>query len=274
REPAGGYPGASCERVHLSGGRSVLLESGASEAELAALRALDGHPINPRRLLVEAGGAILMEDAVFQPLGRGATAGQFGALGDAVGALHRQFRGQEIGLPVHDAAWFSRAAPYVMAEVASLAEAGEYRLSYADSGRLEEAGVVIAELSEPLTGLLPTLVHGACDEAHAGFSERGPALVGWGLACSGLGWTDLARLSDAAAARGEESLLALVSSYAAAAGYEPALVADLVPFCRALSDLYRLDRWNRELSSGLREPGSLRDLATTRVHRLLDLVQV
>lgn len=274
REERTAFPGHLVDGVTLPGDRRVLAVSAPGQEETVALRLLLGHPINPQRLLAAEESNFLLEDAPFEPLRDSGSPEDFAALGEAIGALHREFRGGEMNLPVHDAAWFSRAAPYVLAEVATLAEAGEYDLSMTDTGRLEEAGVVIAELSEPLTGLLPTLVHGACDAAHAGFSRGRPALIGWGLANAGLGWTDLACLTDVAARSGQEGMLALIGAYAASAGYEPALVSDLVPFCRVLSDVYRLDRWNRELGAGIRSPGSLREASRRRIHRLLSLIAI
>jgi hypothetical protein len=100
--------------------------------------------------------------------------------GRALGAFHLEFKGAQLpGLPVRDAAWFSRAAPYVLAEVASLAERGEYELTMAQTGLLEEAGIMLAELSEPLTGLLSSFVHGHCTLSMAGFVGERACLRDW-----------------------------------------------------------------------------------------------
>lgn len=256
-------------RLRLEDGTTVLLDSGpAATAALAALRA-SGRP--ELDALAGCDEGVLRRDERFEPLGRAADPDAWGAVGEALGELHRDLRGQALELELHDATWFSRAAPYVMAEVASLAERGEYNLSLPEIGRLEEAGILLAELSEPLTGLLPTLVHGNLTANHAGFRGGEAAFRGWGAACSGLGWLDVARLARDAERAGTESLVALVRSYAVSAGYEPGLVGDLVPFCGALHDLYVLDRWNRELAAGARPSGSLREAAERRTRRLLDL---
>lgn len=257
------------DRLRLEDGETVLLDPGPiASTVLATLRA-GGH--EQAGVLASCDEGVLRRDEPFDPIGATSDPDAWEAVGRALGELHAALKGQTIALELHDATWFSRAAPYVMAEVASMAERGEYALTLPELGRLEEAGVLIAELSEPLTGLLPTLVHGNLTAEHAGLQAGSPAFRGWGAACSGLGWLDLAALARDAERAGSEPLVSLVRSYATSAGYEPALVGDLVPFCGALHDLYVLDRWNRELAAGARPSGSLREAAERRTRRLLDL---
>jgi hypothetical protein len=174
-------------------------------------------------------------------------------------------------LPVRDAAWFSRAAPYVLAEVASLSERGEYELTMAQTGLLEEAGIMLAELSEPLTGLLSSFVHGNCTLSTAGFVGERACLRDWSHAAKGLAWLDVSGLSEGAEGAGQDCLVALVASYGDAADYPTQALGDLIPFTRALQDLYTLDGWNTDLTSGARAPGSVKLESRRQISRLIEM---
>ena len=196
----------------------------------------------------------------------------FSSFGTALGAFHLEFKGKEISdLELRDAAWFSRASPYVLAEVASLAERGEYEISLAETELLEQAGVMIAELSEPLSGLFSSVVHGNCKLQNAGFIKSRAVLRNWDDACVGLPWLDIAVLSAGVERISSEALVAVIASYAEAADYPVGVVGDLVPFCRALHDVLVLDRWNTELSSGTRVSGSFKLESRALIRRLLEL---
>jgi hypothetical protein len=95
----------------------------------------------------------------------------------------------------------------------------------------------------------------------------------WRYATHGCPWLDVACLSREVEDVGREALVALVSSYADAADYPVGVLGDLLPFVRALHDVYVLDRWNHELTSGTRALGSLKVDGERRVRRLLELVQ-
>jgi hypothetical protein len=197
---------------------------------------------------------------------------EFSSFGAALGAFHLELKGTFIpDLEIRDAAWFSRAAPYVLAEVASLADRGEYQISTSETELLEQAGVMIAELSEPLSGLFSSLVHGNCRLENAGFVGSRAAMRNWEGTCLGLPWLDIAVLSMEVETISSEVLVALIGSYAEAADYTVNVVGDLVPFCRALHDVLVLDRWNTELSSGAREAGSLKLESKPLIRRLLEL---
>jgi hypothetical protein len=216
-----------------------------------------------------------VQDGVFISLSQTIEPEAFARFGQALGAFHLEFKGKDLpGLELHDAAWFSRSAPYVLAEVASLAESGEYDLSLPELGQLEEAGIVIAELAEPLTGLFSSFVHGNCTLETSGFIGDRPCLRAWQYATVGFPWLDVASLSREAEDASRDCLVALVSSYADAADYPVGALGDLVPFVRAMHDVYTLDRWNVELSSGVRGSGSLKLEGERRVRRLLELVTI
>lgn len=208
----------------------------------------------------------------FVPLSPISSLEDFSSFGAALGAFHLEFKGKAIpDLELRDAVWFSRASPYVLAEVASLADRGEYEITPAESELLEQAGVMIAELSEPLSGLFSSIVHGNCRLENAGFVESRAALRNWDAACVGLPWLDIAVLSAAVERISSDALVALIGSYAEAADYPVGVVGDLVPFCRALHDVLVLDGWNTELSSGARESGSLKLDSRAVIRRLLEL---
>jgi hypothetical protein len=165
------------------------------------------------------------------------------SFGAALGAFSREFSGATLeGLPVRDAAWCSRAAPYVLAEFAERVEEWGLNVSLAQLARLEEAGVIIAELSEPLSGLPSSFVHGHCTLKTAGFAPH-PCLRDWRFAVNGFPWLDVANLSSFLESD-SECLLALVSSYADAYDCVPTVLGDLIPFVRAMGDVVMLDHWN------------------------------
>jgi hypothetical protein len=196
----------------------------------------------------------------------------FSKFGAALGAFHLEFKGKSFpDLELRDAAWFSRAAPYVLAEVASLADRGEYQISLAQTELLEQAGVMIAELAEPLSGLFSSVVHGNCKLEQAGFVNDRAKLRNWDGVSVGLPWLDIAMLSADVERISSEALVALISSYAEAADYTVGVVGDLIPFCRALHDVLTLDRWNTELSSGVRDSKSLWLASQPVIRRLLEL---
>jgi hypothetical protein len=196
----------------------------------------------------------------------------FSRFGTALGAFQLEFKGKSFpDLELRDAAWFSRAAPYVLAEVASLADRGEYEISMAQTELLEQAGVMVAELSEPLSQLFSSVVHGNCRLEHCGFIKDRAAIRNWDSVCVGLPWLDIAVLSADVERISSEALVALISSYAEAADYTVGVVGDLIPFCRALHDVLTLDRWNTELSSGVRKSKSLRLESYPVIRRLLEL---
>jgi hypothetical protein len=196
----------------------------------------------------------------------------FSRFGAALGAFHLEFKGKSFpDLELRDAAWFSRATPYVLAEVASLADRGEYQITVAQTELLEQAGVMIAELAEPLSQLFSSVVHGNCRLENAGFIKDRAALRNWDEVCVGLPWLDIAVLSADVERISSEALVALISSYSEAADYAVGVVGDLIPFCRALHDVLTLDRWNSELSSGARATGSLRLESYPVIRRLLEL---
>jgi hypothetical protein len=196
----------------------------------------------------------------------------FSKFGAALGAFHLEFKGKSFpDLELRDAAWFSRATPYVLAEVASLADRGEYQISLAQTELLEQAGVMIAELSEPLAQLFSSVVHGNCQLENAGFIKGQARLQNWDSVCDGLPWLDIAVLSADVERISSEALVALISSYAEAADYAVGVVGDLIPFCRALHDVLTLDRWNTQLSSGTRKSQSLRLESYPVIRRLLEL---
>jgi hypothetical protein len=229
-------------------------------SELSALTILEHHPFN-------AG----LSDS-FQSLTGNRDPETFARFGQALGAFHLEFKGAQLpGLQVRDAAWFSRAAPYVLAEVASLAERGEYELTMTQTGLLEEAGVMLAELSEPLTGLLSSFVHGNCTISTAGFIGDRPCLRDWSRATKGLSWIDISSLSEGAEDASQDCLVALVSSYGEAADYPTQALADLIPFTRALQDLYTLDTWNTDLTSGARASGSVKVESRRSISRLIQM---
>lgn len=237
--------------------------------EHTTLHLLEHHAFSADRFV---DGNTVTDDA-FVPLSEMIEADAFSSFGSALGAFHLEYKGKDVpGLERHDAAWFSRSAPYVLAEVASLAESGEYELTLPELGQLEEAGIVIAELSEPLTGLFSSFVHGNCTLQTAGFVGDRPCLRDWRYATVGFPWLDVASLSRGAEDTSRDCLVALVSSYADAADYPVGALGDLVPFVRAMHDVYVLDRWNLELSSGARASGSLKRDGELRVRRLLELV--
>ncbi len=196
----------------------------------------------------------------------------FSSFGAALGAFHLEFKGKAFAdLALRDAAWFSRAAPYVLAEVASMADRGEYQISMAETELLEQAGVMIAELAEPLSQLFSSVVHGSCRLENAGFVHGQSVLRNWDSVCVGLPWLDIAVLSADVERVSSEALVALISSYAEAADYAVGVVGDLIPFCRALHDVLTLDRWNTELSSGSRKSKSLKLESYPVIRRLLEL---
>ena len=174
-------------------------------------------------------------------------------------------------LELRGAAWFSRATPYVLAEVASLSDRGEYQITVAQTELLEQAGVMIAELAEPLSQLFSSVVHGNCGLTQAGFVKDRAVLRNWNSVCIGLPWLDIAVLSADVERISNEALVALISSYAEAADYAVGVVGDLIPFCRALHDVLTLDRWNTELSSGVRKSKSLMLESYLVIRRLLEL---
>ncbi len=215
------------------------------------------------------------EDALepdFVALSPASSLEDFSRFGTALGAFHLEFKGKSFpDLALRDATWFSRATPYVLAEVASLAERGEYQISLAQTELLEQAGVMIAELAEPLSQLFSSVVHGNCRLEQAGFVNGQAKLRNWDLVCVGLSWLDIAVLSAEVERISTEALVALISSYAEAADYQVGVVGDLIPFCLALNDVLMLDRWNTELSSGVRKSQSLRLEAKPVIRRLLEL---
>jgi hypothetical protein len=196
----------------------------------------------------------------------------FSRFGTALGAFHLEFKGKSFpDLELRNAAWFSRAAPYVLAEVASLAERGEYQISMSETELLEQAGVMVAELSEPLSQLFSSVVHGNCRLLNCGFVLDRAVMRNWDSVCVGLPWLDIAVLSADVERVSSEALVALISSYAEAADYAVGVVGDLIPFCRALHDVLTLDRWNTELSSGTRTSQSLLLESKPVIWRLLEL---
>ncbi len=196
----------------------------------------------------------------------------FSRFGAALGAFHLEFKGKASpDLELRDATWFSRATPYVLAEVASLAERGEYEISMAQTELLEQAGVMIAELAEPLSQLFSSVVHGNCRLTQCGFVNNRAVMRNWDSVSVGLPWLDIAVLSADVEPISSEALVALISSYAEAADYAVGVVGDLIPFCRALHDVLTLDRWNTELSSGVRDSKSLRLKSYSVIRRLLEL---
>jgi hypothetical protein len=238
--------------------------------ESIALKILEHHPFSA--VFVESNNTIA--DTKFMSLDSKRSPEWFSSFGAALGAFHLEFKGKDLpGLELHDAAWFSRSAPFVLAEVASMAERGEYELTLPELGQLEEAGIMLAELSEPLTGLRSSFVHGFCTLQNAGFIGDQPCMRDWRYATHGFPWLDVACLSREVEDVGREALVALVSSYADAADYPVGVLGDLLPFVRALHDVYVLDRWNHELTSGTRALGSLKVDGERRVRRLLELVQ-
>jgi hypothetical protein len=233
-------------------------------SEASALTILEHHPFNA--------GSSLEKSEGFVPLAGNRDPETFARFGQALGAFHLEFKGAQLpGLQVRDAAWFSRAAPYVLAEVASLSERGEYELTMTQTGLLEEAGVMLAELSEPLTGLLSSFVHGNCNLSTAGFIGDRACLRDWSRAAKGLAWLDISGLSEGAEAASQDCLVALVSSYGEAADYPTQALADLIPFTRALQDLYTLDGWNTDLTSGARASGSVKVESRKNISRLIEL---
>ena len=186
----------------------------SESGELAALQLLENHPFNA------GSGEAGTGHSGFVPLLGNRDPEAFARFGTAFGAFHLEFKGAQLpGLPVRDAAWFSRAAPYVLAEVASLSDRGEYELTMTQTGLLEEAGIMLAELSEPLTGLLSSFVHGHCNLTTAGFINGRPCLRDWTRAANGLAWIDISSLSEGAEDAGQDCLVALVSGYGDAAEY-------------------------------------------------------
>ena len=258
----------------LEGEGRVLASFDPSESELTAARALRQHPVNATPLLHESSAVAFYEELPFQSLASDWTVVAFAEAGRSLGAFHQEWKGQVPPLEQCDAPWFSRAAPFVLAEVASLAERGEYTLSPAQVGQLEEAGVVVAELAEPLSGLMPTLVHGQCSAANAGFANGRFVLADWTNAGAGLAWLDVAQLGSEALARGEAGLIAFVRSYGLAAGYEPTLIGDLIPFCLALACVRGLGLLNRELTSGRAVSGSLREAGNGLTRQFLDVIAI
>ena len=238
--------------------------------ESVALNILEEHPFSA--VFLESNNTVT--NAHFTPLGSKPSPEWFSSFGAALGAFHLEFKGKDLpGLELHDAAWFSRSAPFVLAEVASMAERGEYELTLPELGQLEEAGIMLAELSEPLTGLRSSFVHGFCTLENAGFVGDRPCLRDWRYATTGFPWLDVACLSREVEDIGRDALVALIASYADAADYPVGVLGDLLPFVRALHDVYVLDRWNHELTSGIRVSGSLKVDGERRVRRLLELVQ-
>ena len=234
----------------------------------SALDLLKTHPFCADRL---DGDRVLTLEP-FRALASSRDPEDYARFGAALGAFHLEWKGRELpGLELHDAAWYSRAAPYVLAEVASRAETGEYELTLAQSGQLEEAGVILAELAEPLSGLLPSFVHGHCTLETAGFVGDRPCLRDWSLACAGLAWVDIATLSEGAEDTSQDVLVALVRSYAEAADYPVGTVGDLIPFCRALHDVFVLDHWNHALTRGEAPAGSFKRAARRPISRMLEL---
>jgi hypothetical protein len=208
----------------------------------------------------------------FDVLSPTSTLQDFSRFGTALGAFHLEFKGKSFpDLTLRDAAWFSRATPYILAEVASLAERGEYQISMSETELLEQAGVMIAELSEPLSQLFSSVVHGNCRLLNCGFVLDRAVIQNWDSVCVGLPWLDIAVLSADVERVSSEALVALISSYAEAADYAVGVVGDLIPFCRALHDVLTLDRWNTELSSGTRNPKSLWLESKPLIRRLLEL---
>ena len=237
--------------------------------EYTALQLLEHHAFSAVRLV----NMKTVSDGAFVPLAETIEAEAFSRFGHALGLFHLGFKGKDVpGLELHDAAWFSRSAPYVLAEVASLAESGEYDLTLPELGQLEEAGIMVAELAEPLTGLFSSFVHGNCTLQTAGFVGDRACMRDWGSATVGFPWLDAASLSRGAEDASRDCLVALVSSYADAADYPVGALGDLLPFVRAMHDVYTLDRWNVELSSGIRASGSLKREGERCVRRLLELV--
>ena len=237
--------------------------------ERTVLQLLGDHAFSADRLI----DGQIVSDGAFVPLSETIDPDSFSRFGHALGLFHLEFKGINLpGLELHDAAWFSRSAPYVLAEVASLAESGEYDLTLPELGQLEEAGIVVAELSEPLTGLFSSFVHGNCSLSTAGFIGDRACIKDWGGATVGFPWLDAASLSRGAEDASRDCLVALVSSYADAADYPVGALGDLLPFVRAMHDVFTLDRWNVELSSGARASGSLKSDGERCVRRLLELV--
>jgi Phosphotransferase enzyme family len=191
------------------------------------------------------------------------------SFGTALGEFQRNFSGAKLeGLPLRDAAWCSRAAPYVLAEFAERVEEWGLNVSLAQLARLEEAGIIIAELSEPLSGLHSSLVHGNCTLETTGFSPQ-PCLRDWRFAVHGFPWLDVANLSSFLE-RDPECLLALVSSYANAYDCVPTVLSDLIPFIRTLGDVIMLDHWNTWVHKDARVQRLDLQLEQ-RVERILDL---
>ncbi len=244
--------------------------------EHTALRLLSDHAFSADRLEADSSGhENTVPDGAFVPLSGMTNPETFARFGQALGAFHLEFKGKDLpGLERHDAAWFSRSTPYVLAEVASLADSGQYDLTLPELGQLEEAGIVIAELAEPLTGLLPSFVHGNCTLETAGFIGDQACVRDWQYATAGFSWLDVAALSRYAEDVSRDCLVALIASYADAADYPVGVLGDLVPFARAMQDVYILDRWNVELTSGVRAFGSLKIQGEQRVRRLLELVVI
>jgi hypothetical protein len=163
--------------------------------------------------------------------------------GAALGTFQRDFSGAKLeGLPLRDAAWCSRAAPYVLAEFAERVDEWGLNVTLAQLERLEEAGVIIAELSEPLSGLPSSFVQGHCTLETAGFAPQ-PCLRDWRFAVNGFPWLDVANLSSFFE-RDPDSLVALVASYANAYDCVPSVLSDLIPFVRTMNDIVMLDHWN------------------------------
>lgn len=237
--------------------------------EHTALQILEHHAFSADRVV----DGSTIPDGEFVSLSRLLEPEAFARFGHALGIFHLEFKGKDVpGLELHDAAWFSRSAPYVLAEVASLAESGEYDLTLPELGQLEEAGIMVAELAEPLTGLFSSFVHGNCTLSTAGFVGDRACMRDWDHATVGFPWLDVASLSRGAEDASRDCLVALVSSYADAADYPVGALGDLLPFVRAMHDVYTLDRWNVELTSGVRASGSLKLEGERCVRRLLELV--
>jgi hypothetical protein len=255
-------------RQHLALGYERLVFSDQTSFDLVALASpwatWREQPLWGETLLASNDSLLLLAPGAHPPLPALTMPDHYAALGRRLGQFHRDHRGTSLDLPLRDAQWFSRATPYVLAEVAERAAAGDYILSMTSLGALEEVGIVMSELTEPLTGLLPTVVHGQCDHAHVRLLAGQPQLQGWERACLGLGWLDLANIAseiktgqpvDAAQPELEtEKLLALLEHYAAAAEYPVTVLADFLPFCMALGDILYLDQLNGQVSRQPHQP--------------------
>ncbi len=229
-----------CLRLVLQDGEIVLAQR-ISETESFALDMLKDQSINPS-FFNSNNWALLPETKKIE-----STPANFSQMGKLLGDMHTVSKNLDLAiqnnLALRDASWFMHQTPHVLALLAEHAEnQTPGLLNFAELAQLEEAGQMISELSEPLLGLRVSLLHGNCNLQHwHKDSDDNIVLQNWQSAAVGLPWLDAASLSEDAERSGENDLAEFLREYARAANHELGVLADLLPFVRALYCVFKID---------------------------------